>query len=248
MPKLAMKAGSTSQTVDIFIQDATATDGSGKTGLVYNTSGLTAYYNFPGGSSTAITLATLAAADSSWSSGGFKEIDSTNQKGHYRFDVPDALLASGNGRSVKIVFQGTGIVPCPLEIELTGWDNQDGVHGGFSCLPNTAVATNGSLLTSGTGTSQITVSSGAVTVGTNDDKTGYELSSTGADSLSTTVPSGYASTLVGRINQLYNLFLGKSSKDSSNIKSYDPTSLSTAITTQAYTDDGVGNQTRSKTS
>src|SRR5690349_20128174 len=120
MPKLSVQVGSTSQTVDIFIQDASATDGSGKSGLVYNTSGLTAYYNFPRGASTAITLATLSSATAAWSSGGFKEIDTTNEKGHYRFDIPNACLASGNGRSCKIVFQGTGIVPCPLEIELTG--------------------------------------------------------------------------------------------------------------------------------
>lgn len=197
MPKLSIKANSTSQTTDVFIQDSAATDGSGKTGLVFNTSGLTAYYNFPGGSSTAITLATLAAANSAWSSGGFKEIDATNQKGHYRFDIPNTLLVSGNGRSVKIVFQGTGIVPCPLEIELTGWDNQASIDG----------------------------------------------------NLDPTVSAGYLTSVVGRINQIYNLLIGKSAKDETagTIKSFDPVTPTTVITNQTFTDDGVGNQTRAKT-
>jgi hypothetical protein len=125
MAKLQIKAGSTSETIDIFVQDSSATDGSGLAGLVFNTASLTCYYNFRRGSSTSVTLATLAAANSAWSSGGFKEIDATNQIGKYRFDIPDALLASGNGRYVTITFQGAAdMAPVLVEIELTGPDNQ----------------------------------------------------------------------------------------------------------------------------
>ena len=52
------------------------------------------------------------------------------------------------------------MAPVVFEIELTGIDNQDAVHGGMSALPNTACTTNASLLTSGTGTDQVSVSSG----------------------------------------------------------------------------------------
>lgn len=118
-------AGTTSQSLGVFIQDSSSTVGAGLTGLVFNSGSLTAYYVFPGGNSNAITLATLAAANSSWATGGFKEIDSTNMKGWYRFDIPNAAIASGNGRSVCVHFQGaTNMAPLPLEIELTGWDNQ----------------------------------------------------------------------------------------------------------------------------
>ncbi len=162
MPKLSRKAGSTSETENIFVQDSSSTIGAGLTGLVYNSANLIAYYARQRTGSSSIALATLASTTAAFSSGGFKEIDSVGMKGWYRFDIPDACLASGSP-FVNINLGGAAnMAPVPLEIELTGWDNQDAVHGGFSCLPNTAVTTNGSLLTSGTGTAQLSVSSGQV--------------------------------------------------------------------------------------
>lgn len=193
--KLSILAGSTSQSVNIFIRDSSSTTGGGLTGLVFNTASLTAYYTFAGANATAtaITLATLAAVNSAFSSGGFKEIDATNMPGWYRFDIPNAALATSKGRSVAIHFKGaTNMAPTPLEIELTGWDNQDGVRGGMTALPNAAAGASGGvplsvdasgrvdvlkvngtsqtardlgasvLLSSGTGTGQISLSSGAV--------------------------------------------------------------------------------------
>lgn len=94
MAKRTFTAGATSQTIDIFIQDTTKTDGSGLSGLVFNSSGLKAYYRKGAtGTLTAITLATQTVGGA-WSSGGFVEIDATNAKGLYRFDVPDTVLAS----------------------------------------------------------------------------------------------------------------------------------------------------------
>ncbi len=89
------------------------------TGLTYSTSGLTAYYTFTGAAttSTSVTLATLSAVTSAWSSGGFKEIDSTNMPGWYRFDVPNAAVGSGNGPEVNFHFQGaSSMAPCPFKI------------------------------------------------------------------------------------------------------------------------------------
>lgn len=168
MAKLSIVAGATSQSVNVFVQDSSSTVGAGLSGLVFNTSGLIAYYTFTGANAaaTAITLATLAAVGSAYSSGGFKEIDSTNMKGLYRLDIPNAALATSKGRAVTIMLGGaTNMAPLALEIELTGWDNQDGVHGGLTALPNTAVTTNASLLTSGTGTDQLSVTSGRIDVG-----------------------------------------------------------------------------------
>lgn len=161
--KLSMLAGTTSQSINVFLQDATSTTGGGKTGLVFNTSGLTAYYSFAGANatSTSISLVTLATVTTAWTTGGFKELDATNMPGVYRLDLPNAAIAASKGRSVMLYFQGaTGLAPAPIEIELTGWDNQDAVHAGLSALPNTAVTTNASLLTSGTGTDQVSVSAG----------------------------------------------------------------------------------------
>jgi len=162
---LSRLAGQTSQSVYIFIQDSSSTTGAGLTGLVFNTSGLTAYYVRTLGSSTQITLATLSLATSAYSSGGFKEIDATNMPGVYRLDLPNAAIAAG-ADSVTVYLRGaTNMAPCVFNLDLTAWNNQDGVHGGLSCLPNTACTTNASLLTSGTGTDQLSVSSGRVDIG-----------------------------------------------------------------------------------
>jgi hypothetical protein len=163
MADLSILAGATSQSVNVFIQDTRVGTGAGLTGLVFNTAGLTAYYSFSGAVATAtsITLNTLALITTAYSSGGFKEIDATNMPGWYRLDLPNAALATAKGRQVSLHLQGAAnMAPCVLKIELTGWDNQDAVHGGLSCLPNTAVTTNASLLTSGVGTDQISVSAG----------------------------------------------------------------------------------------
>ncbi len=161
--KLSIHVGSTSQTVNVFIRDSSSTTGAGLTGLVYNAGSLTAYYALPAAAATSITLATQTVTGG-YSSGGFVEISSTHMPGWYRFDVPDAALASGRFVSLHL-FGATNMAPLPIEIELTGWNNQDAVHGGLSALPNTACTTNASLLTSGTGTDQLAVTSGRVDAG-----------------------------------------------------------------------------------
>lgn len=152
--KLSLKVGTTSKTINIFLQDSSSATGAGLTGLVFNSSGLTAYYALPRAAATSITLATLAAVTSAYSSGGFKEIDATNMPGWYRFDIPDAALASGTFTSIH--FKGaTNLAPLPIEIELTAWDNQDSVRGGLTSLPNAAAEASGGLYTRGSGAGQI---------------------------------------------------------------------------------------------
>lgn len=129
-----MKAGATSQSIYLEVLDSTSTTGGRKTGLAYNTSSLTAYYVRNGGSATSITLATLAAANSAYSSGGFKEVDATNMPGIYRLDVPDAAVASG-ATSVVITLKGaTGMVQTSVEIQLVTFDPQDSVRMGMTAF------------------------------------------------------------------------------------------------------------------
>lgn len=121
--KRQFKVGSTSRTVYVFIQDSTSTTGQGLTGLVYNSSGLTGYYVLPLAAAVAITLATLAAVTTAWSTGGFKEIDATHCPGLYRLDLPDACFASGD--AVVVYLQGaTHMAPVVLEISLSPFDDQ----------------------------------------------------------------------------------------------------------------------------
>lgn len=153
--KLSIKAGSTSQSIYVWLADSSSTTGAGLTGLVYNSAGLTAHYVRVLDANTQISLATLASPVSAWSSGGFVEVNSTYCPGLYRLDLPNAAIAAGV-RSVIVFFQGaTNLAPLAIEIELTGWDNQDGVRGGMTALPNAAAEAAGGLFTRGIGPGQI---------------------------------------------------------------------------------------------
>ena len=116
MAKLSIPYNSTSETVDLFFQDPVS--GAGFTGLLYSTASLTCSYNRRRGTPALITLVDLASPAAAYLSGGFKELDSINQPGMYRFDVPDSLLASSPSRYVKIYFRSPVTAPCILEIQL----------------------------------------------------------------------------------------------------------------------------------
>jgi hypothetical protein len=89
-------AASTSQSIDIALLQNAASTAAGDPclGLVYNTSSLQAYYQVNAtGTLTSISLATQTATGA-WSSGGFVKRSDTNAPGLYRFDIPNAVLAS----------------------------------------------------------------------------------------------------------------------------------------------------------
>ena len=116
----AIVVGSTSRCVGIEVKDSSSATGAGLAGLVYNTAGLTCYYNRSDQSpttSTAITLADLPSA--TYVSGGFKEIDATNQKGRYRLCLPDAALSAGYETQVECR-GATNMAEMDLSITLTG--------------------------------------------------------------------------------------------------------------------------------
>ena len=144
MADLSILAGATSQSilVDLYILST----GAAQTGLAFNSSGLTAYYSFVGtnATSTAITLATLAAVNSAYSSGGFKEIDATNMPGIYRLDLPNAAIAASKGREVIVTVNGfAGMATRHIKIELTAVDNQSTGFGLVNVSSN-VVQWNGS--------------------------------------------------------------------------------------------------------
>lgn len=108
--------GATSNILLVFIEDESS-PGTGKTGLVFNTASLVAYYKRDvGTAAVAITLATATLG--TFTSGGFKEVDATNMPGWYEFCPPDAALASG-AKSVAIAIKGaTDMLPCSITIDL----------------------------------------------------------------------------------------------------------------------------------
>lgn len=117
---LNITKGTTSKRISVFLQDAAAGDGSGLTGLVFNTSGLTwTYWREDAGNvgGTAVTLAT--ATRGTWTSGGFKEKDSSLLPGMYELGIPDAALASGADWVVMMLIGADGLVPKIILIQLT---------------------------------------------------------------------------------------------------------------------------------
>ncbi len=162
--KLSIKTGVTSQSINVFIQNSSSTTGAGLTGFAPAggslLSGMICYYSFTGTSAASVAqaLSVPAAVNSAFSAGQIVEIDATHMPGWARLDLPNAALAGSSGRCVSLLISGgTNVAPCPIEIELTGWDNQDAVHGGMSSLPNVASGSTGAIPTTGTGANQIQV-------------------------------------------------------------------------------------------
>jgi hypothetical protein len=107
---------STSKTVYVMLHDSVTF--LGKTGLVFGD--ITGSYVRPLGSRQSITMATQTVTGA-YSSGGFVEIDATNQPGLYRFDLPDAALATGVVEAT-VSLKATGVLTDHTTIYLTDYD------------------------------------------------------------------------------------------------------------------------------
>jgi len=113
--KLKIQQGSTSQLAAVFIQDSSATDGSGLTGLAYNSSGLTWYW-FQAGDASPTQVTPATATVGTWASGGFVEVDSTNMPGVYEIGIPDAAINAA-GITYMMLKGATDMAPVLIEIE-----------------------------------------------------------------------------------------------------------------------------------
>lgn len=202
MSDLSILAGATSQSimVDLYV----LATGAAQTGLVFNSTSLVAYYSFTGTNTTAtqITLATLAAVNSAYSSGGFKEISSTNMPGLYRLDLPNAAIAAASGRQVIITISGfSGMATRHIKLELTAVDNQSTAFGlviakttnitGFNDIAASAVVSSGA----------ITTSSGAVSTVTNltNAPTAGDFTATMKTSIGTAVAASAVASVTGNV-------------------------------------------------
>lgn len=117
MSKRAIKKGSLNETLIIFIPDSASTAGGGKTGLEYNTSGLSCYYVRPGSAAVQLALVTQTVTGAH-ADGGFVEIDSTNLPGFYRLDLSDVIIASGVNSVAMMLAGASGMAPVSIEIQL----------------------------------------------------------------------------------------------------------------------------------
>lgn len=93
-----------------------------------------------------------------------------------------------------------------IAFDVVGVDLYDTVRAGLSAIPNATAGANGGLPTvdssggvkvqSGTGTGQVSLSSGQVTVGTNNDKTNYSISAAGLTAIVNAVWGALTSSYV----------------------------------------------------
>lgn len=203
---ITIAPGSTSQSIELYL---------GATGLTFSTSGLQAYYIRNRSAPVAITLVTQTATGT-WTSGGFAEISSSLTPGVYRLDVPDAAFAAGatdvtlvvrgaagtNGAVVTITLSAGGL--SSVETANAVWNatassyNTSGSMGeagqritGYSLAPSQTFSTTGSV---GSVTGAVNSVTSPVTVGTNNDKTNYSLSSAGNTSAAAAVWNSATST------------------------------------------------------
>jgi len=84
-------AGSINLSIPVILRSTT--DNTEVTGKVFGD--VTASYWRQGGVRVSVSAITLASVDSPHADGGFKEVDSANIPGAYRFDMPDAAIATG---------------------------------------------------------------------------------------------------------------------------------------------------------
>ncbi len=191
--KLTMPLGSTSNIIRIKLFDASSASGAGLTGLTYSSSGLiiaviddveattTAYTATAGNIEGITTLGTYAAPDSG--KVRFKEVDATNHAGIYELQIADARFNVTNARSMIISVSGaSNLVQQDVEIQFAGssgdpWSTAlPGAYGagtaGYIVGHNLDAAVSTRSTYAGGAVSSVTA---PVTVGTNNDKTGYSL-------------------------------------------------------------------------
>jgi hypothetical protein len=169
-----IKRGSTSVRRLIFIADTSQTNGAGLANLVFNSSGLVAYY-IAGDLNNEVQVTLVSATLGTFTSGGFVAVDNTNMPGWYEIGIPDAALDGGN--EVAIQLRGaTNMAPVNIYIELDAVDYQSATNFGLSKFADIETDTQDIQNRLPSGLVDGRMASIAQVVG---DKTGYKLASDG---------------------------------------------------------------------
>lgn len=201
---ISYKLGQGSIVLRVKLLDSSVTTGAGKTALSFSSAGLiigaiadneattTAYTQAGSTIETVTTLGTYAAPTATKCR--FKEVDATNHKGIYEIQIADARYAVSGAKSLLVSLSGvTGMAECDFTVQLTKFDPYDGQRAGLTCLPTVDQGSAGALLTSGTGTAQLAVTSGQVLVQTGTG-TGQLSLSSGVIAANVTAFGGTAGT------------------------------------------------------
>lgn len=175
---MAVYKNQTSQKIAVFAVDAT---GAPKTG---DAAQITAQISKDGGECAATNDTNPT------------ELDATDAPGVYLFDMEQAET-NGNLIVLQAKSSTSGVVIRPV-IAYTEPSTRQADVAAFGGTAVTARDIGASvLLSSGTGTGQVSLSSGTVTVGTNNDKTGFSLAATGLDLV--LVSSTFVASLVAGV-------------------------------------------------
>lgn len=143
-----IQRGDTHRAIPVDIQDLSLLNGAGKTGLAYNTAGITVtYFRELDNQARSIALATTTLG--AWASGGFIVIDATNQPGKYLLYLPDAVIsASDASQWVRVEFLFTSAVGAYapiIQIPLVAYAPQVATNLGLSALPTASAGANSGL-------------------------------------------------------------------------------------------------------
>lgn len=113
-----IKPGSTQNVSTVILLRSTA-DGTEMTGVA--AASVSAFFLRQGGLPVEIAVVALAAVDSPYSSGGWKEIDAVDMPGAYRLDLPNSMLLSGaDWALLEVVVAGAFAYPERYSLESKG--------------------------------------------------------------------------------------------------------------------------------
>jgi hypothetical protein len=165
--KISRAVGTTSEILQVFIQDATVSTGAGLANIVASSVNFTWLRN---------DQATLSSG--TCSSGGtigtygvstLTQISSTSSLGWYQFGVPNGIFTSGRS-SLLHLYGAPSMAPLPMEIELTKFDNQQFVssynistQAGGVRVSSTAIEFGVSTMSTEVGVSTVTIPVGVST-------------------------------------------------------------------------------------
>ncbi len=258
--------GSSSNMVRVFIPDNTSTKGAGLTGLTSASTNLVVAFarefDSAGTSYAGANIETIATigtyqAPSTSSKVRFKAVDATNFPGLYELHFHNSATIFGTGDTssnvIINVFETSttalNIGPNMCDVPLVPWDWTDGVRLGLTAMPNAAANAAGGLPVSIAGAldmddlaadvDNIETQIGIAGAGLSGiPKTGFKLASDGLDSVSTTEPTGVASTFRDMVVQGWCRWFRPSSLTTSQLKTF-ASDGSTLRTTQAVSDNGT---------
>ena len=123
-----IKAGTTSRSIPIRVQDSTSTTGALLSGLTASSSGLTCKYRRQGQAvEQTVSLIAVGVTLDTYTPGGF--IPDTILAGHYELQIPNAALQTGATYVVITLHGAANMVPVAILIELDAVDYQVDAFG-----------------------------------------------------------------------------------------------------------------------